>query len=395
MKKTILVAFGGASPEHEVSVITAHQAIAALNDAEPYKVIPLYISKSGRWLTGENLLDLQQFEDLKKIESSATPCFMTQNEYGLATLLEEKKGWLPGKKKETVIHAAIAAFHGSSGENGAFQGVCEMMNLPCTGSGVLGSSIGMDKVAAKSICSAHQIPVVEGVDFYEKEWVDRESEFLQKIEHLGYPVIIKPVHLGSSIGVKIVKNRFELETGIEEAFKYDHHILVEKVVTPLIEINCSVIGSSLQSKASVCERPIGEEELLSFRDKYMSDEGSKGMASAQRVIPADIPEELALSIQEMSKKIFRILGCSGLARLDFLVNAETEQIYFNEINTIPGSFSFYLWKESGLTFQNLLFELLDLAFEEHSHKNRLIQSYETNLLSTKAVKGIKGLKGTK
>ncbi len=392
--KTLLVAFGGASPEHEVSVLTAHQAIAALNSGSDYQIKPLYITKNGRWVTGEALLDLKNFEDLKKLEQQSLPCRFAQNKYGATVLQEDKKGIL-SRQSETPVFAVLCAFHGSGGENGAFQGVCEMYNLPCTGSGVLGSAIGMDKVAAKSICRGHDIPVVDSVDFLEQEWVDDEPVITAKIEKLDYPVIVKPVHLGSSIGVEIVKNRDELIQAVETAFRYDRHILVEKVISPLMEINCSVLGSAENLRASVCERPLGKEEILSFKDKYMSDESMKGMAAADREIPADIPDELASSIQETSKKIFRLLSCSGLVRLDFLVNSDTRQFYFNEINTIPGSFSFYLWKESGIDFDELIPELIDLALKEHQQRNRRIQSYETNLLSKKAVKGIKVLKGNK
>lgn len=394
MKKTILVAFGGASPEHEVSVITAHQAIAALTNADLFHIKPLYITKSGRWLTGDYLLELNHFTDLKKIETNANPCSFSQNKFGGTVLVENSKSWFAGSN-EIIIDTVFIAFHGSKGENGAFQGICEMYNLPYTGSGVMASSIGMDKVAAKTLCSAHGIPVVEGVDFYESEWVEEESIIVNQIENLGYPVIIKPVHLGSSIGVEIVKNRESLIAGVESAFKYDRHILVEKVVKPLMEINCSVLGSSRQSKVSVCERPIGKEEILSFQDKYMAEKGSKGMASADRIIPADISKSLSEDIQSCSQKIFRLLSCSGVARLDFLVDSDSGQFYFNEINTIPGSFSFYLWKESGITFPDLMKEMIELAESEYRQKGRQIQSYETNLLNTKAVRGIKGLKGTK
>lgn len=393
-KKTILVAFGGASPEHEVSVITAHQAIAALQEAGEFGVKPLYITKTGRWLTGENLLDLKKFENLKKLEKESFPCFFKQNEFGAAVLSEQKTG-LFSKNAETPVDAVLTAFHGSNGENGAFQGICEMYNLPYTGSGVMASSVGMDKVAAKALCASSGIPVVDGVDFYESEWVEEEQPLLDKIEKLGYPVIVKPVHLGSSIGVEITNNREELTRAVEEAFRYDSHLLVEAVVSPLLEINCSVMGSSLKARVSVCERPLGKEELLTFKDKYMADEAAKGMASADRVIPADIAADLSDAIREASIKIFRLLSCSGLARLDFLVQADTNTFYFNEINTIPGSFSFYLWKESGVGFSGLLSQLIDLAFEEHHQKSRRVQSYETNLLSKKAVKGIKGLKGKK
>tara|TARA_R100001143_G_scaffold63597_1_gene73282 strand:- start:27738 stop:28922 length:1185 start_codon:yes stop_codon:yes gene_type:complete len=394
VNKNILVAFGGASPEHEVSVITAHQAIAALKNEDLYQVKPLYITKSGRWLTGDYLLELENFTDLKKAEANSNPCSFTQNEFGATVLSESRKSWFSGRN-ETVIDTVLVAFHGSKGENGSFQGICEMYNLPYTGSGVMGSSIGMDKVAAKSICRDHGIPVVDGVDFFESEWVEKKSIIIDKIEGLRYPAIIKPVHLGSSIGVQIVKNRESLISAVETAFKYDHHILVEKVVKPLMEINCSVLGSSHQNRASVCERPVGKEEILSFDDKYMSEQAAKGMASADRIIPANISESLSKDIQNSSQKIFSLLSCSGVARLDFLVDSDSLQFYFNEINTIPGSFSFYLWKESGLSFTDLLKEMIELAQSEYRNKGRQIQSYETNLLNKKAVMGIKGLKGTK
>lgn len=392
-RKTVLVAFGGASPEHEVSVITAQQSIAALEESE-YNIVPLYISKNGRWLTGDHLLDLKNFEDLNKLQDYCTPCTFSQNEFGQPVLLEPKAGFF-SKQKTTPIFAILDAFHGSKGENGSFQGACDMFDIPCTGSAVMASAIGMDKVMAKKICRANDIPVVDGVDFVEQDWVDQQSSIIKKIEELMYPVIVKPVHLGSSIGVEIVKERDSLIRSVETAFKYDDHLLVEKMVTPLMEINCSVLGSSREQQTSVCERPIGKEELLSFQDKYMNDEEVKGMASADREIPAKISDELTSAIRQTSQKIFKILSCSGLARLDFLVHKETNQYYFNEINTIPGSFSFYLWKESGISFTDLLLKLIDIAIEDQKYKARRIQSYDTNLLSQKAVKGIKGLKSDK
>ncbi len=393
-KQNLLIAFGGASPEHEVSVLTAMQVIAALEENEAYHLKPLYITKTGRWLTGNLLLDLKNFEDLKRLEKQCIPCSFAQNELGQAVLQEGENAFF-SKAKRTSIHAVLAAFHGSTGENGAFQGVCETYNVPYTGSGVMGSAAGMDKVTAKTLCSAHKIPVVDGIDFYETDWVSKSSSILSSIKKLGYPVIVKPVHLGSSIGVKIASNEESLVEAVETAFRYDAHILVEKVIKPLHEINCSVLGSTQQHDVSVCERPLGKEEMLSFQDKYMSEGGAKGMASADRIIPADIPDELAKKIQDTASQVFRILSCSGLARLDFLVNADTQQFYFNEINTIPGSFSFYLWKESAVSFSDLINRLIAIAIQTHKEKNGRIISYETNLLSKKAVKGMKGLKASK
>ncbi|PWN05608.1 D-alanine--D-alanine ligase family protein [Rhodohalobacter mucosus] len=393
-QKNLIVAFGGMSPEHEVSVLTALQAVAALEESH-YTLIPLYITKSGNWLTGKSLLKLESFKDLKKVASESIPCTFSHNDLGQPVLLELRQGWF-SKEVAHPIHALLTAFHGSDGENGSFQGICELYHIPYTGSGVLASALGMDKLRAKEFCKNHDLPVVDGIGFHESEWVDSRDSLIAKAESIRYPLIVKPVHLGSSIGVEMVEHREDLIRSVETAFRYDARLLIEKAVKPLTEVNCSVLGSSDKNRASVCERPIGKEELLSFTDKYMRDEaGSKGMASADRVIPADIDDDLTRAIQETSRTIFSLLGCSGLARLDFLVNSNTGDYYFNEINTIPGSFSFYLWKESGIEYPQLLEELIKLALDRHSQKNGRIQSYETNLLSEKAVKGIKGLKTSK
>lgn len=391
-QKNILVAFGGASPEHEVSVITAHQAIAELQESH-YYIKPLYISKGGQWFTGDYLLELKHFEDLKKIEEHSIPCTFSFNSHGVPVLTEKKKnlGFLT-KNQETPLYAVLNAFHGSAGENGSFQGVCETFRIPYTGSGVLGSAIGMDKVMAKNVCKSQSIPIVPGIDFTEDEWIEKQHDILNQTEEIGFPVIVKPASLGSSIGVAKAAGKDAFIEAVETAFRYDNHLLAEQLVHPLMEINCSVLGRGNSFKTSVCERPVGKEEFLSFADKYMSDEGSKGMASADRIIPADISPELSSTIQKTAVDICKALRCNGLVRLDFLINTENQSVYFNEINTIPGSFSFYLWKESGITFQELLEQLIDLAVEEHQQKTRLLQTYETNLLSTKAVKGIKGLK---
>lgn len=393
IERTVIVAFGGVSPEHEVSVLTGMQVLAAL-EKSVFKTVPLYISKTGIWYTGDALADLKNYENLNKLTQSAKQCSFSQKQDGTPELFIPGSG-LFSKDQRTPIYALIAAFHGSSGESGAFQGICEQYNIPFTGSGVMASAIGMDKVIAKRVCRSENIPVVDGVDFREPDWVEDQDVILKAIEELTYPVIIKPVHLGSSIGIEKVDNREDLIRAIETAFRYDPHLLVEKVISPLIEINCSVMGNSTSCTTSVCERPLGAEEILSFRDKYQNEAGSKGMASADRIIPADIDEALTEKIQKTSKKVFKLLGAEGLARLDFLVHADTNKIYFNEINTIPGSFSFYLWKESDVEFDELLHKLIELAIDRNRQKNGRIQSYETNLLSQKAVKGMKGLKGSK
>lgn len=393
MANHFIVAFGGVSPEHEVSVLTAIQAISILKDSN-YQIVPLYVTKSGKWLTGDALLDLSNYENLGKLEKDSIPCTFAKTETGATVLKENIKGGLFSKPNEYPVYAVFMAFHGSDGENGAFQGVCEQFNVPYTGSGVLASSVGMDKVAAKRLCQSADIPVTRGVDFFESDWVDNQDTWVTKSEALGYPLIVKPVTLGSSIGVAKVETREELIEAVEVAFRYDAHLLIEEAIHPLIEINCSVLGTPADCKASVCERPLGVGEALSFEDKYQSEAGAdKGMASADRIIPADISDALTNEIQDLSLRIFKLFNTSGVARLDFLVNKDSENVYFNEINTIPGSFSFYLWDKSDVDFKTLVHELIDIALKRHQEKNGRVRSYETNLLSEKAATGIKGLKG--
>jgi D-alanine-D-alanine ligase len=395
ISKNIVVAFGGVSPEHEVSVLSAMQVIASLKETD-FGIVPLYITKSGRWLTGDALLDLENFQDLDALQKQSVPCTFSHNDLGSPVLLEtEKKGFF-GSAKSYTIHAIIPAFHGSEGENGSFQGTCEMYNIPYAGSGVLASSLGMDKVKAKELCRAHELPTVDGFDFYESEWEADQKSVLNLADKLAYPVVLKPVTLGSSIGVAKAEDESELIEAVETAFRYDDNLMIEKAVSPLIEINCSVLGTSEKLQTSVCERPLAQEETLSFKDKYQSEDGSqKGMASADRIIPADISDELTQEIQTLSAQIFKLFRARGVARLDFLLHAETKEIYFNEINTIPGSFSFYLWEESGMNMRELMLKLIDIAVEQHQKKIGRIRSYDTNLLDEKAVQGIKGLKGKK
>ncbi len=390
----ILVAFGGVSPEHEVSVLTAHQAIATLQE-NGKSVTPLYVGKSGRWFTGDPLMDLKNFENLETLETEATPCTFAFNEFGKAFLQTQPKGWF-AKPEQIGVDMVLTSFHGSEGENGAFQGVLEVFNIPYTGSGVSGSAIGMDKPAAKDICRAHDIPVVDDIVITEHSWTADSDDILKQIGQLNFPVFIKPATLGSSIGVTKADTTNEAEEAIETGFRYDRRLLVEKAVHPLLEINCSVLGDRDECRPSVCEQPLAKEELLSFEDKYMSgSDADKGMASADRKIPAPISDELTQKIQQLSCDIFRILNSAGVARLDFLVNKETEEIYFNEINTIPGSFSYYLWKQTDLDFESLLRELFAIAVKRHREKNGQVRSYDTNLLSEKAVRGIKGMKQSK
>ena len=393
--KNLIIAFGGASPEHEVSVLTAMQVFAAM-EKSAYQLIPLYITKSGKWLSGDSLTYLSNYKNIRSLESRSFPVSFTKDSMGTTHLTQQSKPSLFKKPASIPVYSVVCAFHGGEGENGAFQGVCEQFNIPYTGSGVLASSVGMDKVKAKQLCEANNIAVTSSLDFYESDWELHQPTILNEAELLGFPLVIKPTNLGSSIGVKKVDTKENLIEAIEIAFRYDAHLLVEIAVQPLMEINCSIIGTIEECRASVCEHPLGNTETLSFEDKYQSETGTdKGMASADRVIPADISSELTERIQTMAVHIFKTFDAAGVSRVDFLVNTDTEDVYFNEINTIPGSFSFYLWEKSGLNFTQLVEELIAIALKRHQAKNGRIRSYDTNLLSEKAATGIKGLKGLK
>ena len=410
------VFFGGQSPEHEVSVITGLQAVSALNPTH-YEVTPVYVSKAGHWFIGEGMDQIERYSDLPSLFKTAREVAVAPGP-GRTLSLVGKKRSLFQSGFEQLLDVAFLAFHGGPGENGAIQGLCEAMNVPYTGSAVMASSIGMDKIMSKKVCQMAGVPVVEWVELWEKEWRGEEEKQLAKIEQqLGFPAIVKPVRLGSSIGIKKVETALDLDGAIEEAFRYDASVVIETCISPLREINCSVLGNRDNCRVSVLEEPVSAEGFLSFKDKYMrqgpgegkvggaksfgvergeEEAGGTGMASLDRLIPAPISKELAEQIEGLAKSVFKALDCSGLVRIDFLMNDKSKQVWFNEINTIPGSLSFYLWKPAGIPFDELVQKLVELALEKFEDRSRRVRSYEVNLLAGRSGAGLKGgLKGTK
>lgn len=411
MPVTVGVVFGGISPEHEVSIITSLQAAHAMlaldsdrGDREAYRVVPIYITKSGRWMTGDHLLEIENYTDLNRVEEKALPVSLVSGD-GRGGRLVGEDGGLLRKRTEIDVDVLLLGLHGGTGETGGIQGVCETYGIPYTGSGVLGSSLGMDKSLTKMLCRDQEIPVVEWVTIRESEWVDNEEAILSSIEEtLDYPVIVKPARLGSSIGIARADERGALDAAIEEAFRYDEKVVVEHAITELREINCSVLGTPRSARTSALEQPVPTEgeALLTFDEKYQRGGGSKegaptdpsgaGMVALERVIPAPISDQLADEIRSMAVKVFQLLECSGLARIDFLIDDATGKAYFNEINTIPGSFSFYLWEPAGVSFSELASEMIELALERHREGGGRIRSYDTNLLANFSARGAKGAK---
>ena len=397
-KKNVALIFGGRSPEHEVSIVTAHQVCVAL--AEHHNVIPIYVTKDGVWLTGDRLRELDAFTD-GSLPAAADFDTVTVEFSGRGAFVVEPKrtSWFRSPQKTALpVDVVFPAIHGTHGEDGTLQGVLELMNVPYVGSGVIGSAVGMDKIMMKAILNENQIPIVPYL-----WWTQHQPGMLEKVEAtLGYPVFVKPAMSGSSIGVSHVRNGEELSTAVEVASQYCRRILVEQAVQTPREINCAVMGTDAREvTASVCEQPMTDAAFLTFDDKYIHEtpaaEGQhapSAMAGAERKIPAPISEELTLHIQELATRTFQVLDCAGVARIDCLMDAD-ENVYVNEINTIPGSFSFYLWEHDGVEFPQLVSQLIELAFAVHAEKNSRTYSYNTNLLSHAGASFAKLKKGDK
>ncbi len=395
--------FGGVSPEHEVSVISTLQ-VASVMDAERYNAVPLYIAKDGTWYTGDALLDLERYADVDKLIKKATPVGIDPRSRGKLRLTPS--GRLG--KALAEIDVVLLGLHGGAGENGGLQGLCETLDVPYTGSGVLGSALGMDKSLSKIVCRNQGVPVVSFAEIRESSWAGNEESQLDELErHPGLPCVVKPARLGSSIGIGFAATRDELSSAIEEALRYDEKVVVEQAVSDLVEINCSVLGSPIDAVASVLEQPVASDDarLLSFKDKYMRGQsgGSKsassskidapgGMASLDRLIPAPLSDAQTEEIRTLAVRVFKLFECSGVARIDFMIDGETNKVYFNEINTIPGSFSFYLWQPTGIAFPSLVNRLIELALERTADARRHIRSYDVNLLSARSLSGLKGAK---
>lgn len=396
MKIKLGVIFGGETVEHEVSIISALQAIQNLNK-DKYEVIPLYISKDRTWYTGHVLMDIESYKDfdfIKKYTKKVTLYkkdgkFYLQNTTGLF------------RRDITDLDIILPVVHGNNVEDGTLAGYLDTIGIPYVGSHVLGAALGQDKVTMKQVMMSEDLPIVDFTWFYDNEYLENKDEILKNIKKLGYPVVVKPATLGSSVGITFVKSEKEIESAIDEAISYDTKIVVEKAVENLVEVNSSVLGNYEHQRVSPLEEVMGVDEILSYSDKYLSNSktkgsGSKGMASASRIIPARISKELTDEIKETSKKVFRLLNFSGVVRIDYLIDSKSKKFYVNEPNTIPGSLSFYLWKEDGLKYEDLLDEMISIAIREYKNKSKKVRSFESNILSgfsgSKGVKGIKGLK---
>lgn len=385
--KTIGVFFGSRSPEHDVSILTGQLIISGLKKCG-YNVIPVYIDKKGKWYSDARLSSIK---------------FFTQNQTNLDKKLEafnidfnkssgkivKQSGFL---KSNAVFDIAFPAFHGQNGEDGTFQGLCEMLNVPYVGCDVTSSALTMDKVLTKMLYKANNIPTVDFVYFNLNEWRISKKSILEKIKLLNLPVIIKPARLGSSIGISKAKNQKDLEFGIEVALHFDEKVIVEKAIENLMDVTCCVIGND-DPTPSLLQESVFESGFFSYEDKYLKGGGAQtGNATQSIIIPARLDKKIAKEIQDAAVAAYKILGCSGIARVDFLYDKKVKKWYANEVNTLPGTLYHHLWKKSGVPFEELLKKLIGFAEEKYQKKKQITYTFNSSIL-TQASSNKLSLKG--
>ena len=391
-KTTVGVIFGGRSVEHDVSIITGNQ-IARAFDPERFEVVAIYITRDGKWYTGEPLTDLENYKNEIISLKGVSEAILSPTVQHRGLILNPLAGRLQ-KSEIKRLDVVFPAVHGSHGEDGTLQGLVELADIPYVGCSVLSSALANDKAVTKDILRQYDIPVVDGMVIRRAEWFENRDHILEKISaELSYPLFIKPATLGSSIGVGRVDDESLLSMMIDLAANFDRRIIIESAITDSIEINCAVIGYENEIEASVLEQPVSWEEFLTYEEKYMR--GGEGMKSAERIIPAPISDELTETIKNYAKNAFKAIDGRGTARIDFLVRPETKEVFLNEINTMPGSLSFYLWQETGLSASDIVEKLIRLAQDAYADKRRNTYNYQTSLIEITAQRGLKGAKGTK
>ena len=382
------VIFGGESVEHEVSIISAVQAMNKL-DSEKYDIVPIYITKKGEWYTGSALREIETFKDMDLLKrySKNVVLYRKDNRFVL-----QSKGLL--KKVVNEVDIILPVVHGTNVEDGVLQGYLKTIGVPFVGSGVTASSIAQDKVLQKQVFASCDLPIADYYYFYDCDFKNDPDGIIKEIEKkLKYPMIVKPATLGSSVGISSVENKKELINSIRDAIEYDNKIVVEEKVQNLTEVNISVLGNFETQKLSEIEEVMTDNDLLTYEDKYIGGSkksSTKGMASASRKIPADIDSKLRKDVEEIATKAFKSTGLSGVVRIDFLIDKKKKKVYINEINACPGSLAFYLWEAKGKSFTTLLDEMINIAIKDYKKEQNKTRSFDTNILS-----GYSGLKGSK
>ena len=401
MKIKLGVIFGGESVEHEVSIISALQAINKI-DQDKYEVVPIYITKDREWYTGAMLTDVEVYQDLDLIKKYATNVVLYCKN---GSFVLQSKGLF--KKIITDLDVVFPIVHGTNVEDGVLQGYLQTIGIPYVGSNVYASVVGQDKAYMRDIFKANDINWPNYIWFYDSDFKNNQEEVIKKIEKIGYPVIVKPATTGSSIGIGVAKDKDKLKEAIEEAINYDSKIVVEEMIPNLMEVNIAVLGNYEHQETSVIEEVLSKSSFLTYEEKYIGSskvkgklgakmpavKGSKGMASAERKIPADISDKMTKEVEELAVRVFKALGSSGNARIDMLIDTKAKKVYVNEINSIPGSLAFYLWDPKGKDYTELLDDMINIAIKDYKRRESKTHSFKTNILQGFAKNGLKGMKG--
>lgn len=396
MKIRLALIYGSRTCEHDVSIISALQAAQHVNP-DDYDLIYVYIDQNGEWYTGEKLADISLYRNFDK---RAVVRVIPMGAEGKLRLMQHPDDkLLPIGRLRQIAEADVVmpVMHGMNGEDGTLQGMLELWNIPYTSSGVLGSALGMDKIAMKRVFRACGFPVLKDVCVDRSEWKRSRAGVMNRVmSELSFPVYVKPSNLGSSIGINRADNQNGLEDAIDIAVSYDRRVLVEVGIQDLMEINCAVLGYGGDAMASVTEMPVRWSDFLSFDEKYLrgakgaKSAPSKGMSSLSRQMPAPIGPELTRRVEELAVEAFKALDCKGVARIDFLYDKAADELYIGEINTIPGSLAFYLWEGRGISFERMIDMLVEYAFRANADRNENVFSYQSSILS-----GASGAKGAK
>lgn len=390
MKTKVAMMFGGKTVEHEVSVISGIQAFKAM-DTDKYEVIPVYMTKENDMYIGPDIGKIESYRDIPALLKRSQRVIIV-NDGGRVQLAPYPAKMFSGQKP-VAIDIAFPVVHGTNVEDGALQGYLKTVGIPFVGPDVTSSAISMDKFITKAVLKEAGVPVLDA-----KVYTMADYEYPEKIaddieKTFGYPVIIKPVNLGSSVGIGVAKGRDELIDAIDDAFRYAARVMAEHAISKLREINCSVLGDENEASASECEEPLTSGEILSYEDKYVNGGGKKGsakggsgskgagMANLSRKIPAELSPEKREEIRELAVKSFKALGCCGVSRIDFMIDEEEDKLYFNEINPIPGSLSFYLWEPVGVPYRELLNRMIQLALKRARIEDSLTFTFDTNILA--------------
>lgn len=400
MKIRLALIYGSRTCEHDVSIISALQAAQHVNP-DDYDLIYVYIDQNGEWYTGEKLADISLY---RNFDRRAVVRVIPMGVEGKLRLMQHPDDkLLPIGRLRQIAEADVVmpVMHGMNGEDGTLQGMLELWNIPYTSSGVLGSALGMDKIAMKRMFRACGFPVLKDVCVERSEWKRNRAGVLSRVmNELSFPVYVKPSNLGSSIGINRADNKNGLEDAIDIAVSYDRRVQVETGIQDLMEINCAVLGYGGDAMASVTEMPVRWSDFLSFDEKYLrgakggakgtKSAPSKGMSSLSRQMPAPISPELTHRVEELAVDAFKALDCKGVARIDFLYDKAADELYIGEINTIPGSLAFYLWEGRGISFERMIDMMVEYAFRANADRNENVFSYQSAILS-----GSSGAKGAK